>query len=99
MAETVEGYLIDLGCIGSSPREEIAKSAREHKTACALEESCIESGFGLVDNEGNLTVLDAYATPLIVKQLRESDQEQGVVVRVKRELIDGKMQTTGVQVM
>ncbi|RBI58988.1 hypothetical protein DMJ13_24575 [halophilic archaeon] len=94
--ETVEGYVIDGGCIRKNGREELLEEAREHTRECALMGHCIESGYGVVTEDDRLTMLDPEATPKVVDVVRESDTQEGIRLRVTRERDDGQMETTDV---
>ena len=96
--EVLEGYLVDLACLRRYPEKETLQRAEVHTTECALMGHCVESGYGLVDNEGNIHPLDNHATPLVVHALKESDQKQGVQLRARREMKDQEMQTVDVEV-
>lgn len=95
--ETVEGYVIDVGCIRKNAREDLQEKARTHSRECALMGHCVESGYGIVTDDDRLTVLDAEATPDVVDVVEESDTEEGIRLRVEREREDGEMATTSVE--
>jgi hypothetical protein len=92
-SETLEGYVIDVGCIRKNARDELLGKARTHTQECALMGHCIESGYGLVTEDDRLTILDSEATPKIVHTVEESSTEEGIRLRVKREERDGSMET------
>ena len=52
-SHTMKGYLVDkmcaIGMAKKAPDEAMAKAAK-HTKSCALEESCQESGFGLMSD-------------------------------------------------
>ncbi|WP_433631763.1 hypothetical protein [Halomicrococcus sp. NG-SE-24] len=95
--ETLEGYVIDGGCIRKNGREELLEKAREHTRECALMGHCIESGYGVVTEGDRLTMLDPEATPKVVDVVQESDTQEGIRLRVTRERGDGQMETTDVE--
>lgn len=95
--ETVEGYVIDVGCIRKNARDELLESARTHSRECALMGHCVESGYGIVTDEDQLIVLDSEATPEIVDTVERSDTEEGIRLRVERDEQDGSMETTTVE--
>lgn len=95
--ETLDGYVIDTGCIRKNPRDELLEKARTHTRECALMGHCVESGYGIVTDEDRLTVLDPEATPKIVNTVVESDTEEGIRLRVQREAQNGSMETTSVE--
>lgn len=78
--------------------DEMLERARAHKRDCGLEGHCTESGYGLVDAEGRIALLDPKATPLVLNALHCNDQDHGIKLRVKREMqADGEMKTTKVE--
>lgn len=95
--ETLEGYVIDVGCIRKNARDELLQSARTHTRDCALMGHCIESGYGIVTEEDHLTVLDSEATPKVVTAVEESETEEGIRLRVRREESDDSMETLEVE--
>jgi len=95
-AETVEGYVIDNGCVRKNARDDLLEAARTHTTECALMGHCVESGYSLV-TEGEMTMLDAAATPEVVRAVDESDREQGIRLRVEREREDDELRTVSVE--
>ena len=95
--ETLDGYVIDVGCIRKNARDELLEKARTHSRECALMGHCVESGYGIVTEDDRLTVLDSEATPKIVNTVEESDTEEGIRLRVQREEQDGSMETTSIE--
>ncbi|QLG62108.1 hypothetical protein [Halorarum salinum] len=95
--ETLEGYVIDVGCIRKNARDDLLEKARTHTRECALMGHCVESGYGIVTEDDRLTVLDPEATPKIVAVVGESDTEQGIRLRVQRDERDGAMETTDIE--
>lgn len=95
--ETVEGYVMDGGCIRKNPRDMLLEKAREHTRECALMGHCVESGYGIVTEDDRLTMLDPAATPQVVNVVEASPTQKGIVLRVNREDHDGKMVTTTVE--
>ncbi len=97
-SETVEGYLIDVGCIRKNARDDLLEEARNHSSECALMGHCVESGYGVVTEDDRLTVLDPEATPMIVDAVEESSTDEGVRLRVRREPgKGGTLETVGVE--
>lgn len=95
--ETVEGFVIDVGCIRENARDELLENARTHSRECALMGHCVESGYGIVTEDDRLTVLDPAATPKVVDIVTESDTEQGIRLRAQREETEGAMETTDIE--
>lgn len=95
--EQVEGWAVDLACLRRYPIEEYLDRAREHSSECALMGHCVESGYGLVQDDGFVIPLDTEATPKVVASLQDTGQIRGFRIRVIRDLQDGEMVTTGVE--
>lgn len=95
--ETFEGYVMDVACIRKNRRDGLAEAAEAHTRGCALMGHCIESGYGLVDEDGRIMLLDAQATPEVMALVRASDREHGIRIRVEREEEDGEMRTRTVE--
>lgn len=95
--EQLEGWAVDLACLRRYPVEAYLDRAREHSAECALMGHCVESGYGLVQDDGFLIPLDTEATPKVVASLQGAGQIQGFRIRVKRGLQDGEMVTTRVE--
>lgn len=96
-SKTVEGYVIDVGCIRKNPRDELLTKARTHSQECALMGHCVESGYGIVTEDDRLTVLDSEATPKIVNIVQESTTEEGIRLRVHREKEDNTVETVDIE--
>lgn len=94
---TVEGYVIDVGCIRKNAREDLLEEASTHTKQCALMGHCIESGYGIVTEDDRLTVLDPEATRRIVDVVEESEVQEGIRLRVSREKRDDTMETMSVE--
>lgn len=56
----------------------------------------IESGYGLIDDEGVPHVLDPDATAPVVQHLLDTSEAQGVRLLVRRRLDGGTMRTVDV---
>ncbi|MDG5778448.1 hypothetical protein VB773_02485 [Haloarculaceae archaeon H-GB2-1] len=95
--ETVEGYVIDVGCIRQNARDDLLAKARQHESSCALMGHCVESGYGIVTEDDRVTVLDSEATPRVVDVIEDSDTTVGIRLRVERVERDGSMETTAVE--
>ncbi|WP_315791213.1 hypothetical protein [Fischerella sp. JS2] len=93
--EVLEGYVVDVACNRKYPQNELLKRAREHTRQCGLSRHCIESGYGLVDEEGRFKLLDPKATSKVLDIIRNSDR--GIQLRVKREIEGEEMQTSNVE--
>ncbi len=97
--EIIEGYVVDLACIRKYPQAEIIVRARSHTKNCALMGHCVESGYGLVGEDGRISVLDSEATPRVVEALVRSSAETGIKLRVVRERTGEEMMTSRIEVV
>lgn len=97
--EVLEGYIVDLSCLRKYPQKELFQRARTHSKECALMGHCLESGYGVVDENAGLTVLDSKATPQVFDAVRKCEQKQGIRLQIVRELKEGEMQTRSVQLI
>lgn len=95
--EVLEGYIVDTICLRKYPQDELLPRARAHTVACGLNGHCIESGYGLVDDQGRPWLLDPAATPLVVAELQRIGSGTGVRMRVKREMTGDEMETVHVE--
>jgi hypothetical protein len=96
-AETLEGYVIDIACLRKYPRDELLDRARVHTKRCALMGHCVESGYGLVSEDGRVALLEAVATPQVVHAIERSDRAEGIQLRVAREHDGEEMRTVAVE--
>ena len=81
---------------GNETYAEVAYHTMLGGVVCALMGHCIESGYGLVGEEGELSLLDANATSLVGDALRTASSEQGIKLRAARESEEGVMRTVRV---
>lgn len=95
--EIFEGYVLDLACIRKYPQNELVERGQAHTQKCALMGHCVESGYGLVNENGEVRVLDAKATPLIIEKIGKSEKEKGIKLRATREKTDEEMETTRIE--
>ena len=92
MRETIEGFVVDIACLRKWPAQGRRERAERHSKKCALMGHCVESGYGLVDDDGRLALLDASATGELVRRIRDSERTGGIRLRVERdEDEDGEM--------
>lgn len=94
--EVLEGYVVDQACLRKYPQDELLERARVHTTECALMGHCVESGYGLVNEEGRPLLLEPAATTRVIEALRRAGQERGVRLRATREMQEKEMRTTRV---
>ena len=95
-SEVWEGYLIDNECVRSHSRDEVLELARNHTRECALEGSCVESGYSIVTEDDRIVMLDREATPRILGSIKSCLVTEGLGMRIEREQRDGEMQTVSV---
>lgn len=96
--ETLKGYVVDIACLRKCPREELMQRAANHSRECALMGHCIESGYGIVDDEGRITPLDSHATIAVLDAVRSSSRDRGIQLIAQRESEGGEMVTRAVSV-
>lgn len=96
-SETLEGHVVDIACLRRYPQDEMAQRAQVHTKRCALMGHCVESGYGLVQDDGRVALLEAAVTPDIVKAIAESNEDAGIRLRASREQGDHGMQTVRVE--
>ena len=88
---------MDIDCLRTISSAKIRESAKTHTTACTLMGHCIESsGYGLVDDNGKMTLLDPKATKHVVEALMKTTKEKGVRLRVALEEKDAGVETVSV---
>ena len=98
--EELEGYVVDQACLRKYPQDELLSRAKEHTRECALMGHCVESGYGLVTDDGRPLLLEPASTPAVVDAIRQSERETGVRLRARRELEEGQeghMRTVSVE--
>ena len=95
--ETVEGFVVDIACLRKYSAREAFDRASRHTRDCALMPHCIESGFGVVTDGGQLVPLDTAATMEVVDVLRRTDASSGIRIRVHRKREGEEMRTRSVE--
>ena len=71
--ENLEGYVVDIICLRKYPQDELLERAKVHTRKCSLAGHCTESGFGLVDEKGQISLLDPHSTPQLLDVIVSSD--------------------------
>jgi hypothetical protein len=94
--ENLEGYVVDIICLRKYPQDELLERAKVHTRKCSLAGHCTESGFGLLDEKGQISLLDPHSTPQLLDVIVSSDRDSGIKVRAKREMQDGDMKTVAI---
>ena len=97
--ETLEGYVVDIACVRKYARNALAERAREHTRECALMGHCVESGYALVAVNGQVTLLDSEATPMVVHAVGKAAADRGIRLRAVRRSTEGEMHTAEVVVV
>lgn len=92
--EVLEGYVVDQACIRKYPQAKLLARSQSHTRECALMGHCIESGYGLIGEEGHTYLLEPASTPMVVAAIQHSEQDRGIGLRALREMHDGEMRTT-----
>lgn len=88
---------MDLACLRRYPVTEWVERGRQHTRSCALMGHCIESEYGLVQEDGRVILLDTEATPLIVNTLSRSNSDCGIRLRAIRRLEGSEMKTVSIE--
>ena len=91
--EVLEGYVVDQACLRKYPQDELLERARTHTTECALMGHCMESGYGLVNEEARPLLLEPSSTTQIVEALRRTAQKEGVRLCAMRQMQEQEMRT------
>lgn len=97
--EIITGYLVDLACIRRFPKDEMIERGINHTLKCATMGHCVESGYGIIDETGQVTVLDTKATPLVFKALNSIQQKRGIQLCATRRNEEDEMKTVAVNVL
>ena len=97
--EILEGYVVDLACVRRYRRSEMAERARAHARQCVLMGHCVESGYALIGENGQISVLDTHARPRVVRAVGDSTRERGIRLRVARQKHGDELQTASVEEM
>lgn len=95
--ETFEGYLVDIACLRKYPQSGLLVNARNHTLECALMGHCIESGYGVVGEDGVPRLLESHATSQVLDVLGATAAHQGIRLRVRRVLSGGQMHTERIE--
>ena len=83
-AHTMKGYLVDKMCATSmakKPHDEAMAKAAKHTKSCALEESCLDSGFGLM-SDGKWYKFDDAGDKKAEAWLKKTDKKSDLYVEV-----------------
>ncbi len=86
--KSFSGYIVDMNCgtmIGKKDKEKAMEMGKKHSVACALDEACMASGYGLV-HEGKVLPLDEAGNALAVKYLKGLTKKNDVYVTVSATL-------------
>jgi len=89
--EKIHGYVVDAMCAkGMAGKETTMKKASGHTRACALEEECAKSGFG-VFSEGKWYKFDATGDAKAKEMLEKTSTEKGIMIDVTGSMKDGQL--------
>lgn len=84
-SHVMTGWLVDQMCgkkMGNGDAEKSNAKAAKHTKDCAMEESCAESGYGLV-HDGKWNKFDEAGDKLAAEWLSKTDMKNNLVVNVK----------------
>ncbi len=84
MAMTWKGYLVDKMCatgMAKKAKDEAMSKAMKHTVSCALEEGCMESGYGLLI-DGKYHKFDEAGDKLAVEYLKKASFKDNILVEV-----------------
>ncbi|MCI0706468.1 MAG: hypothetical protein L0Y80_03155 [Ignavibacteriae bacterium] len=84
MTMTVKGYLVDKMCGSGYAKGDAAKAAEKgmkHSKACALEEDCAASGYGII-MDGKYIKFDEKGDKLALEYLNKSSKKNDFLVEV-----------------
>lgn len=83
---TMHGYVVDAMCAkGMAKKDNPMDAAAKHTKACALEEGCAASGYG-VFSEGKWYKFDAAGDKMAKELIEKTKTEKGIMVEVKGEM-------------
>lgn len=97
--EVLKGYLVDKMC-GSmmskkSPEKAMAAAAK-HTKACATEEGCAASGYGIMMN-GKWTAFDEAGNKKAAEYLKQTKATDHIFIAVTGKTADGKLAVVSIQ--
>ncbi len=85
MSPTFTGYLVDKMCgtayVKSGDAAKAAEKGMKHSKACALDDDCAASGYGIV-SEGKYLKFDEAGDKVALDYLNESDKKSNFMVEV-----------------
>jgi hypothetical protein len=88
---TLRGYVVDQMCAkGISKKANVMEKAATHTRACALEENCAASGYGIF-SEGKYYTFDEQGNATAKKLLEKSKRTKGMYFEAVGQLADGKL--------
>lgn len=94
--EMFEGYVVDIACLRKYPKGGVVARARSHTKSCAVMGHCVESGYALINNDGDILLLEPAITPKVLQLLYESPMQAGIRIQVKRRWAGEGMRTESV---
>lgn len=95
--EDLEGYVVDIACLRKYPQVDVLARARDHSKECALMGHCVESGYGLVSEQGIVQLLEPAVTPEVVQAIRQSPKSSGIKLKVHRKAEEEEMRSNSVE--
>ena len=79
--KTVKGYLVDKAC-SRELAEKGPKAIADHDRDCALMDSCLESGFGVMTADGKFIAFDAAGSKKAAAEIKASKKDKNYQVTV-----------------
>jgi hypothetical protein len=79
--KTLSGYLVDKACSAELTAKGLTALAG-HDRECALMDSCLESGFGVVTKDGKFIAFDAGGNKKAVESIKASKKDKNYQVTV-----------------
>ncbi|MCZ6775374.1 MAG: hypothetical protein O7D34_02820 [Ignavibacteria bacterium] len=90
-ATTRQGYVVDEMCAKMMMgKETTMKKAAAHTKACALEEECAASGYG-VFSEGNWYKFDEAGDEMALELIENTERKKGIMVDVTGKMEDEEL--------
>ena len=97
MGTSMHGYIVDAMCAkGMVKKDNPMESAAKHTKACALEDNCSASGYG-VFSEGKYYKFDEAGDKMTKELIEKSKTEKGLMADVTGQMKDDKFVVTSIK--
>jgi hypothetical protein len=94
---TFAGYIIDNACAGAHSKEPtFGERVKNHKTSCALMDTCVKSGYAVLTADGKFYKFDKAGNEQVEAILKDTATKQGVQVEVEGTLDGDTIKVTKV---